>query len=417
MFNTLRMFGGLFTATLIFLTGQGLLNTLIGTRMAVEGFRTTTTGTVLSFYFVGLLTGSLVCHRLILRIGHIRSFTVFAAAATAAALLYSLLVVPWFWCLLRFASGVATFGMFMVIESWLNECCEPQVRGRVFSVYMSLVYLGNGMGQQLLNIGSIEGRELFILVGIVFSLCLVPVATTEGIHPSLPETKPNRFLSILRKAPLAMLGCLAAGLVNSTIFAMTPVVCTAMGLSLRQLSWVMTLTVFSGLAAQWLVGSLSDRFDRLKVLSVFAAAIAVCSVAAFVKGGASFPEMAVGMSVIGALAFAVYPLSVARAHDIFGGRDAVAVSASLLFSFSVGASISPLLASTVITLLDTPFGLFAYWAANAGLLAVVTIYFRKYEKVDVVPVEEQVSFVPMKKTSPVVMVLDPRAERDDTTQD
>ena len=162
-----------------------------------------------------------------------------------------------------------------------------------------------------------------------------------------------------------MLGCFAAGLTNSAFFAMMPVFCTAIGLSLHQLSWIMSLTVFCGLAAQWLVGTLSDRFDRTMVLFVVATAITVVSGIMFINGETSFGKLALGMGLFGALMFAVYPLSVARAHDIFGGQDAVAVSAGLLFAYSIGASVSPLLASGVMTLLDSPFGLFAFWGFNS----------------------------------------------------
>jgi MFS family permease len=203
---------------------------------------------------------------------------------------------------------------------------------------------------------------------------------------------------------------MAAGLTNSAFYAMMPVVCTDIGLSLRQLSGIMTITVFSGLAAQLAVGTLSDRFDRTVVLSVIASTIAVASGVMFVVGARSFGGMAAGMGLFGALMFAVYPVAVARAHDIFGGQEAVAVSAGLLFAYSIGASLSPLLASGVMTLLGSPFGLFAFWFLINGAFAVVSLYLRKQEKVAIVAVEDQVAFVPMKSTSSVVMSMDPRSD-------
>ena len=102
----------------------------------------------------------------------------------------------------------------------------------------------------------------------------------------------------------------------------------------------------------------------------------------------------------------------ARAHDIFGGQEAVAVSAALLFAYSIGASLSPILASGVMTLLKTPFGLFAFWAIVNAALAGIALYLRKRGKIQIVPVEEQVAFVPMKSTTPVATALDPRTEPD-----
>jgi MFS family permease len=324
-------------------------------------------------------------------------------------MLHGLFFSAWAWGLLRLVTGIATMGLYMVIESWLNECTESRYRGRVFSIYMTLTYLGIGIGQQLLNVGDVQGQTLFIITGVIFALCLVPVSATEGVHPRLPETKPYHFISIFRKAPLGMLGSMAAGLTNSAFYAMMPVVCTDIGLTLGQLSRIMTITVFSGLAAQWTVGTLSDRFDRTLVITVIATAITAVSGFIFVIGETSFWGMAIGMGLFGALMFAVYPVSVARAHDLFGGQNAVAVSAGLLFAYSLGASVSPLLASGMMTLLDSPFGLFAFWCLINGIFAAVSLYLRRQEKVEIVAVKDQVAFVPMKTTSSVVMSMDPRS--------
>jgi MFS family permease len=410
MVHAAGAFSALFTAIFICLTGNGLLNTLLSTRMAVEQFPTAAIGIIMSCYFSGLLAGSLFCRRLIERVGHIRAFAIFAAGTTVAALLHGLVITPVFWGLLRFLGGMATFGLFMVIESWLNECTESRYRGRIFSIYMTLTYLGIGLGQQLLTVGDIRGTSLFTIAGILFALSMVPVSATQGVHPSLPEHKPLGFVAIFRKTPLGMLGCMSAGLTNSAFYAMMPVVCNDIGLTHHQLAGIMSITVFAGLAAQWVVGTVSDRFDRAAVLTVIVVAITLVSGFIFVRAQTSFGTMAVAMGVLGALVFAVYPVAVARAHDLFGGRDAVAVSAGLLFAYSIGASLSPILAAGMMSLLDNPFGLFAFWCLVHAAFVALILYLRGQERIETVPVADQLAFVPMKSTSPVVMALDPRSD-------
>jgi len=70
MSRTIRSFVALFAAAFLFLTGNGLLNTLLSTRMAMEGVSVVTNGFVLSCYFTGLLVGSFFCRHLIERVGH-----------------------------------------------------------------------------------------------------------------------------------------------------------------------------------------------------------------------------------------------------------------------------------------------------------------------------------------------------------
>ncbi len=83
----------------------------------------------------------------------------------------------------------------MVIESRLNEFTQPKERGRVFSVYMVITYLGLGIGQFLLGIAEIHQPHRLFLAGILFSLCLIPVSVTGSIHPEPIFPTPEGFFS------------------------------------------------------------------------------------------------------------------------------------------------------------------------------------------------------------------------------
>ena len=412
MVSTLLSFGALFTSALFFLMGGGLLNTQLSLRMTQEGFATPTIGMTLACYFLGLVFGYFLCHRLIQRVGHIRSFAVFAAATTIIIILHGLYISAIFWATLRFFNGIANFGIFMIIESWLNECTQPRTRGRVFSVYMTLTYVGIGIGQQLLNFGNGGGQNVFFIAALLFSLSLIPVSVTRSVHPELPQTGRYTLNALFQKVPLGMLGCFAAGLTNSAFFSMAPVFGTKIGLSVFQLSWFMSTTVIGGFAVQWIVGIVSDRFDRTLILFIVAGLIALFSIVILMNNGTSYSRFLVEMAIFGGLIFAVYPVAVARANDVFEGKHAVAISSALLLCYSIGAVFGPILASTVMTLLDTPYGLYVYWSLVAGLFAVITVYLRHKERITIIPVAEQVNFVPMKNTSSIAMVLGPGAGAD-----
>jgi MFS family permease len=412
MVSTLISFGALFTSALFFLMGGGLLNTQLSLRMTQVGFSTPTIGTTLACYFLGLVFGYFLCHRLIRRVGHIRSFAVFAAAGTIIVILHGLYISALFWATLRFFNGIANFGLFMVIESWLNECTEPRTRGRVFSVYMTLTYMGIGIGQQLLNFGNGGGQNVFFIAALLLCLSLIPVSVTRSVHPELPQTAHYTFNALFQKVPLGMIGCFAAGLTNSAFFSMAPVFGTKIGLSVFQLSWFMSTTVIGGFAVQWVVGIVSDRFDRTLILCTVAGLAALLSIVILMNNGTSFYRFLVEMAIFGGLIFAVYPVAVARANDVFEGKDAVAVSSALLLCYSIGAVFGPILAAAVMALLKTPYGLYVYWSLVAAVFAVITIYLKHKERITIIPVAEQGNFVPMKNTSSVALVLGPGAEAD-----
>lgn len=402
-------FLALYAAVFLLLLGMGLLGTLLSLRLTIGGVPAPVTGLIMAAYYAGLVLGSFFCHHLVERVGHIRAFAAFAAVTTATVMLHGLYVSPLAWGILRLLTGMTTIGLYMVIESWLSECSEPRTRGRVFSIYMVLSYLGLGLGQLLLNLGDASGPALFFVTGIFLVLCLVPVAVTRSIHPEIPRAVRFNLLALLRRAPLGMLGCLAAGLVNSAFYAMGPVFGSRIGLSVSEVSVFMSATIFGGLLFQWPVGAISDRCDRTRVLPLLAASMAGVSLLVMLTARLSFAWLLASMGVFGGLAFTVYPVAMARTHDLFEARDIVSVSSALLLSYGIGASIGPIAASGWMALVKSPYGLYLYCAMAGALYAAAGFYFRRREIVAVVPVADQVQFVPMQNTSPVAMALDPRA--------
>jgi MFS family permease len=410
MVSTFLSFGALFTSALLFLMGGGVVNTQLSLRMTLEGFSTPAIGITMACYFLGLMSGYFLCHRVIQRVGHIRAFTVFAAATTVIIILHGFYISAIFWAILRFFNGISNFGLFMVIESWLNECSQPQTRGRVFSIYMTLTYMGIGIGQQFINFGNGGGQNVFFIAALLFSLSHIPVAVTRSVHPKLPEPERYTFKALFKKAPVGMSGCFAAGLISSAFFSMAPVFGTKIGLSVFQLSWLMSITVFGGFTVQWIVGLVSDRYDRTLIMIIIAGLIALFSFAIVINTGASYLRLLIEMGIFGGFLFALYPVSVARTHDVFEGKDAVAVSSALLLCYSIGAVFGPILASAVMAILKNPFGLYVYWSLVAGVFAAITIYLKHKERISIIPVGEQVNFIAMKNTSSVAMVLDPRTD-------
>jgi MFS family permease len=166
----------LFAGLALLMVGNGLLSSLLGIRSDLEGFNTVVIGVVMSMYYVGFLVGSLTVPRWLTTVGHIRVFAGLTSLVAASALSYSLLVEPIAWGVLRFVVGLCMSGLYVTIESWLNQRATNETRGRLLSVYMLVVTFGLGLGQLLLGVGDPAGFTLFVLVGMLVSLAVVPVA-------------------------------------------------------------------------------------------------------------------------------------------------------------------------------------------------------------------------------------------------
>ncbi len=412
MMASIRPFIALYCAMLFLMTGMGLLNTYLGLRLSMAGVSTQMTGFVLTAYFMGLTAGAFFCRPMIREVGHIRSFTAFAAVATATAMCHGLYLSPLLWALLRFVTGVANIGLYTAVESWLNECSDDGVRGRVFSIYMVMSYLGGAVGQKLLQVGDVNTQTLFMVAGIFIVLSIIPISTFRGIHPSLPKKESLALFTICRRAPMGLMGCFVAGLMQSGFYTMGPVFAHQVGLNVSQLSWFMAAVLLGGLLLQWPVGMISDRVDRSLVLPALGLLIALISLGIVWLEAYPFHAKLAGMMGFGGFLFTLYPVAVARAHDIFDAEDVVAVSSVLLLAYGMGSIFGPMVASTVMTLSGTPYGLFYGIIATAGVFSVATLLMRRKDSVQIVPPEEQVDFVIMKETSAVALHMDPRQDVD-----
>ncbi|MCB1647064.1 MAG: MFS transporter, partial [Pseudomonadales bacterium] len=146
----------------ILLVGHGLQLTLVPLFAANLGWAPEKIGYLGSAYFLGFVLGCLSVPRLVASVGHIRVFAVLVASATAALLALGVLENFSFWLCCRLVTGWAFAGLYMVIESWLNEKTSGEYRGSVLSVYTIITLLGICAGQMLIGL-DIPRTQLIML--------------------------------------------------------------------------------------------------------------------------------------------------------------------------------------------------------------------------------------------------------------
>lgn len=390
----------------IMIMGNGLFGTLVAVRMDLDGFDVGTIGLVLAFYSAGFALGTLICPRIVLLVGHIRTFAAFAAIASATSLVHALWVDPVVWAALRLIAGISMAVLFTIIESWLNARAVNAVRGRVMSSYMAVNYTAFGLSQPWLTAMDPAGFALFSVVAMLVSLSLVPLSLTPVETP--PVIKVQRFglRRLTAISPLGVAGCFSVGLISAAFSGMGPVYARTVDPSAEWVAGFMMTAIFAGFLLQYPVGRLSDRFDRRQVILGIALALAVVSAALAILGGLSLTLLLVLLAAFGGLSYAIYPLSLSHANDFMTPEQLVPAAAGLLLCYGTGAVLGPIAASRVMGLFG-PAGLFAWTGAVAAVLALFTIYrmTRRVAK----PNEEQGSFVAVPTTTPVAVELDPRA--------
>lgn len=366
MSSPFRSFSSLFSTTLIMVLGAGLLTTYLALSLARNGVEQLWIGGMMSAYYFGLVVGSKVGHRLIARVGHIRTFVASAGIVTASALGHALTDVLEIWLVLRLIVGTGMMCQYMVLESWLNEQAESNQRGTVFAGYMIVSYLGMVGGQTVLSLFPELGLQPLLLVGICYALCIVPIALTRRIHPQPLHPAPLKILTFWRKVPQSLTTILIAGGISGSFYGLAPAFAAGTGLTNAEVASFMSATILAGLLAQWPMGKLSDRIPRSRLLRVNSALLGllVLTIALVPLSGWL---LLLATFCFGILAFTLYPLATALANQNIEQSERVALSATILLTFGIGATLGPLVASFVMQLLGNSM-LYLYMAVCCFIL-------------------------------------------------
>lgn len=349
---------------------NGYMGTLVGVRVAAAQADPLQTGIVTSAFFFGYAIGSVLCKGIIQRSGHIRAFSAFAAAVAIGVLGLALHFHPVLWTIFRLMMGFGCAGLFVTTESWLNVKSTPATRGKVFSVYMVATYLTFGGSQFVLLLSAPDGALLFELGAMVLCLALILVATTRSEQPMIPEAVRLGAGEVFRAAPIAVAGCLVAGMNSGAFFALIPVFGQTRGLPMIEISSYIALAIFGGMLLQVPAGKLSDRFDRRVVAGCCALAFAVLAAAIpWARGTFALEPL---WLLLGGFMSVIYPICVAHANDRMPAERAVAVSGRLILISGVGSALGPLFGSAVMSAYGV-VGLFYFMAATAGLFAIAAL--------------------------------------------
>ncbi len=407
MITTLAPVGALLLSVALLLTGNGLQGTLLPVRANLENFGAFSIGVMGSAYYVGFVAGCVLTPKLIRRVGHIRLFTAMVAIASVVPLAHAMLVGALPWWLLRVMTGLCLAGLYLIIESWLNERATPENRGLVFTTYTTVNFTVITLGQMLMLADDPLRFHLFSLASILVSLAAVPVALTRSPQPAPISSARLPVGRLYRVSPVGVAGVLTVGLANGAFWGTAPAFAAQAGLSVPQIAWFMSATVVGGALAQWPFGRLSDRMDRRRTILI--ACLLACAAAVLVIFTyLAMPALMIGAAFLfGVFSFPLYALSVAHTNDMAKDVDFVAVAGGLLLINGAGSVVGPVAAGLAMERFG-PLGLFGFTALIHSTMAGFALYRMRQRAAP--PQDQKADFVPMPATAPVRADLDPRAD-------
>jgi len=382
----------LFLGFAMLMVGNGLNLAVLGVRMVEEGFDVRTSGVVMACYFAGFLLGPVVVVKWLSGVGHIRVFASLASLASCVVLIHFLWVNPLSWGVLRLVFGFCMAGLYVVVESWLNDASTPRTRGRTLAVYMIVSMGGLGVGQLMIATGDTNGATLFVVASILVSMSFVPIAlaaTTDA--PPVRVSPTMKLREFYRTAPTGMVGIFFVGASHGILLGLSAVYATRAGFGPGMTAAFLALPSLGALAMQWPIGWASDRLPRRGVIFVVAVASASTAVLLGVIPEGNTAALPV-IFVLGGLTFPLYSLLLSHTLDRSAPGTAMGASGTSLRVNGTGAVLGPIIAGAIMASFgETAF----FWClvATHSLIAAYVAYRLVVE--EAVPLSRQGPFVPV----------------------
>jgi len=426
MYKIIKNSWALFTGFGMIIISHGFQGNLLGIRAVLEDFNYIATGTMMSGYFIGYFVGANMVPNLVSKVGHIRVFAAFASIASLSALVHAVFVDPYVWTISRFLTGFSMIGIFIIVESWLNDRATNKTRGKVLSLYMLVTYIGMSMGNLLLNVSSPKNYEPFIMISLLFSIALVPILLTKRKPPTFKKTSSIKIKELFKISPFGSFSTFCSGFIFSALLTMLSVYAVTMNLSVFETSVLLVGVTLAGALFQWPIGSLSDNYDRRLIIIGCCLFASVFTILSIFYSGLSFNDLlaeemfrfsyfAVGTGMdktklfvfiilLAGMILPLFSLNLALVNDYISKEKFVAAGGGLNIIFGLGAIGGPIICSILMSLLG-PNGFFIhllFFLLIITLFGIFRLTKRKYED------NPESTFTPLPKDiTPLGIELDP----------
>ena len=381
----------LFVGLALVMIGNGLNGSLLGVRSDAAGFGLGVTGVIMAAYFAGFLVGTVYAESALRTVGHIRVFAALASMASTVVLVQAISVQPLTWVVTRFLFGACIAGLYVVVESWLNDLATNATRGRILSVYMIVTMGGVAVGQLLLTVEDTSGFTLFIVVSVLVSLSLVPITLSASSAPPIATPEPIGLRALAPRIPTGLISSFFSGAGAGALIGMGAVYAALVGMSTAQISLFLAAPMIGAIVFQWPIGWLSDKLPRRGVLFGVGVAASVTPLLALaVPVDSTIATLA--MFLMGGAMFPFYSLTIAYSNDWLKAEEILGASGTLVRVNGTGAIVGPLLVAGLMAGIGPR--LFFWTITGIFSCASAYILFRIVSK-DALPQERQRRWAPI----------------------
>lgn len=354
-----------------------LIYSLVGPLLAVNlerrGVSSVVNGALASMPSIAVLFCGVLVPFVVQRFGAIASICGGAALAILALILFPLLDSLPVWFLLRALMGVSIGTIWIVSETWVNALAPDHMRGKIIGLYVTVLSACSAGGPLLVGALGVDGALPFFASAAILALALVPVpiAAAGGNVPTFHHHEAIPLREAARQAPVPMLAAVIHG--GTMVISMTllPVYGMRMGLPEPVAVSLVTALILGGMAAQFPLGHLLDRFKAGKVL-MFCGAVQALGAACLPFAIDAGPAVWILLLLWGGFGNGIYTTSLTMLGRAFAKEQLPSANTAFTLFWEVGAFIGPLLGGAAMWLWN-PHGMIVISVAAGSMLVLLGV--------------------------------------------
>ncbi len=349
----------------------GLVVSSAGVLLNDLGATSLQTGLIISCFFLGAMSCTIFTHKMVSKLGHIRSYAILTAIFAIAAISHDFINNLILWAFLRFVLGFCYYSIVMIVESWLNAKITNSIRSRVIAFYEIVFYLAFAFGSIIMGL-SLSSHHLFLLSAILIIIGLIPLNLLKIKAPTPPSPSRISLPRLYGIVPLALVTAFLGGIMMNGFFSMASLYILKLGFNASDAGIFITIAMVGGFLSHSFFGPFSDKFGRRPSI-IIASIIASISSIALYFFTALWGHFTISL-MLGIGIFPMYALSLARANDMLLDRSrTVEVSRALLFCYIFGSLLSPLILGGILGAFGAG-GFMLFYAAVSAFLALFAIF-------------------------------------------
>lgn len=404
----------LLTGFLIVMVCAGFLTSFVSIRLGIAELPKEWIGVVGGLYSLGMVFGSFKSTSFIIRVGHIRAYSTFAAIIGIVVLIKGLIFSPPLWAILRLIMGYSIGSLFIVIESWLLAFSNEENKGRIFALYGIIMYLAYAVAPYVFKLVDDLASQSPTTIATLLAICsILPIITTRTAYPVFESHASIDIKRTFKKAPVGVVSCLASGMLNTIVYVLFPKLMYESKIIQIDFTHLIAAPIFGAMIFQYPVGWLSDIIDRRKIIIILHI-LSICIIPLCIISFNSVFLVAF-LFLLGGLMFSIYPISITHTCDLFRHDEYLLIIQTLLLVYGVGCIIGPNFAIIFTHFFSDLYGVFiavAIISLASAIYAFWAINLKPFMKII-----EKVGFGTVQTpTTPVSIELNPITDTQDEAQ-